>query len=105
MMMEAVLTRLSSAAEAINSQNVAAKGEAIGLAVSIIAALQNSLDHERGGEIADNLDRLYDYMLRQLVQANADNDLATLTEVQRLMSEVKSGWDAIPQALEQRAAS
>jgi flagellar protein FliS len=46
--------------------------------------------------VARNLDGLYDYMVRTLVDANVHNDEAKLLEVRQLLAEVKAGWDAIP---------
>ncbi|HIO14714.1 MAG TPA: flagellar protein FliS, partial [Chromatiales bacterium] len=65
-------------------------------AVSIINGLRMSLDKTQGGEIAQNLDDLYDYMSRRLMEVSRDNDLAKLDEVTSLILEVKSAWDAIP---------
>ncbi|MGE3774228.1 MAG: flagellar export chaperone FliS [Gammaproteobacteria bacterium] len=49
----------------------------------------------RGGEVAENLDGLYDYMLRRLVEANLANDLAMLDEVVKLLNEIRDGWNGI----------
>ncbi|MDV7398396.1 flagellar export chaperone FliS, partial [Arthrospira platensis SPKY1] len=48
-----------------------------------------------GGDIAANLDRLYDYMQRRLVEANLRSDIALLDEVAELLRPVKEAWDAI----------
>ena len=96
MLMEGALARMAAAQGNMTRGEVGPKGENVSLAISIIGGLQGCLDQERGGEVAENLDRLYDYMARRLLEANAENDPAKLTEVQRLLAEVKSGWDAIP---------
>ena len=90
---------LSLARGAIERGDRAAKGHAIGKAVGIMEALVASLDHERGGDVAGNLDRLYDYMVRRLGLAGASNDPAVLDEVSSLLLEVKSAWDRIPDRL------
>ena len=51
---------------------------------------------DAGGAIAVNLDDLYDYMHRRLVDASTENDAAPLTEVIDLMVEIKGAWDAMP---------
>jgi len=73
------------------------KGELIGKSIAIIGGLREALDHEVGGELAANLDRLYEYMIRRLTEANRKNDPAVLAEVAGLLQEVKAGWDGIAQ--------
>lgn len=76
--------------------DIGSKGQEIKIATSIIGdGLRSCLNLEAGGEIAANLDGLYDYMLRCLVKAHAENDPAILDEVASLLGEIKSGWDAI----------
>ena len=76
--------------------DIGKKGEVIGQAVSIIGGLRSSLDMKTGGEIAVNLDNLYEYMERQLIQANLENDTGILDEVAVLLREIKTAWDSIP---------
>lgn len=95
MLMEGGLTRLAQARGAMEREQTALKGELISKAIGIVGGLRQGLDLEKGGEIAVNLDRLYDYMTRRLMQANVENDPAILEEVSSLLREVKDGWDAI----------
>jgi|SRR5690554_794589 len=95
MLMEGGLTRLAQARGAMEREQTALKGELIGKAIGIVNGLRQSLDVEKGGEIAANLDGLYDYMVRRLMEANLKNDPAILEEVSGLLREVKEGWDAI----------
>jgi flagellar protein FliS len=74
---------------------VIAKGKALGKAVRLIIQLSETLDMERGGQIAQNLRALYDYMLARLTLANATNDPRIVIEVASLVRKVKSGWDQI----------
>jgi flagellar protein FliS len=64
-----------------------------------VGGLQASLDYDSGGEIAENLGNLYDYMSRRLVVANLRNDGSILDEVASLIVEIKMGWDGIPDTL------
>lgn len=80
-------------------KKVQEKVQNINWALSIIDGLRNSLDMEKGGDIAHHLDSLYDYMQRRLIVANMDNDPAILDEVAGLLGEIKSAWDALPQVL------
>lgn len=95
MLMEGGLTRMAQARGALERGQVALKGELIGKAIGIIGGLRDGLNFEQGGEIAVNLDRLYEYMVSRLVKANRDNDVALIDEVAGLLRNVKSGWDAI----------
>ncbi|MBD9416513.1 flagellar export chaperone FliS [Pseudomonas sp. PDM16] len=95
MLMEGGLSRLAQAKGAMMHGQQAAKGELIGKAIGIIGGLRESLDQQNGGEIAANLDRLYEYMVARLVEANIGNDVALIDEVAGLLRNVKSGWDAI----------
>ena len=51
-----------------------------------------ALDHEKGGDIASNLDQLYEYCTRQLFQANINNDPALLDQVCALLNEIRDAW-------------
>jgi flagellar secretion chaperone FliS len=96
MLMEGALERIAQAKGNMLNKNIAAKGENIGKALAIINGLQSSLNKEVGGELAQNLDNLYDYMTRRLVDANLKNDTKILDEVAGLMTEIKIGWDNMP---------
>jgi flagellar protein FliS len=61
----------------------------------LIIELNETLDMERGGQIAQNLRALYDYMLARLTLANATNDPRIVAEIASLVRKVKSGWDQI----------
>jgi flagellar protein FliS len=97
MLMEGGLTRIAQARGAMERQQTAMKGELIGKAIGIIGGLREGLNLERGGEVAANLDRLYEYMANRLLEANVQNDMAPLDEVAGLLRNVKSGWDVIGQ--------
>ena len=99
MLLEGALEKLASVKFFLKHGELAKKGETIGQIIAIIGGLQSSLNVEAGGEIAENLDRLYDYMGRQLLQANIKNDVNIINEVSSLLKEIKAGWDAIPEEI------
>ena len=85
------------------------KGEELHRAIGIIDGLRACLDHERGGDIAGNLEALYDYMTRRLVEANVADAPEALDEVADLLTEIKSAWsqltpDAIPSTADEPTA-
>lgn len=95
MLMEGALGKIAAAKGYMERGEIRARGEQIGSAISILEGLKTSLDHEKGGEIARNLEDLYVYMERRLIEANRDSDPALLDEVADLLREVKGAWDAI----------
>jgi flagellar protein FliS len=95
MLMEGALTRMSQAKGMIEIKNHEGKAKLLGRVMDIISTLQSSLDHEQGGDISANLDRLYDYMNRRLLEASSANDTSMVDEVMSLLLEIKSGWDGI----------
>ena len=99
MLMEGALSKIVSARSFMERGDIAKKGEHISWAMSIIDGLRLSLDKSVGGEIAQNLDDLYDYMNRRLLAANLHNKTEYLDEVTGLLTEIKAGWDAIAQEI------
>jgi len=69
----------------------------ISKSIAILDGLRSSLNLVQGGEIAQNLDDLYDYMQRRLVVANADDNSSIISEVMDLLREIQEAWNSIPQ--------
>jgi len=87
---------LGNARAAAQQKQIAAKGEAISKAIDIIGnGLKVSLDLDNGGELAERLDALYDYMVLRLLRANLDDDLPALDEVAGLLEEIHGAWREI----------
>jgi flagellar protein FliS len=95
MLFEGALQRIAQAKGAMLQNQVARKCELIGKAVAIVGGLQGSLNDSEGGRLAANLDSLYDYVIRRLIQANHENKTEYLDECGRLIGEIKAAWDAI----------
>ena len=74
---------------------VVAKGKAISKTLAPLGQLSGTLDMERGGQVAQNLRALYEYMMNRLALANGTNDVTIVAEVSALVEEIKSGWDQI----------
>lgn len=90
-----LLQTLTQAKGAIERQDLAAKGKAIGKAVRLLdEGLKASLSPE-GGELTQNLTHLYDYSIRRLTEANIRNDVQAVEEVRRLIEPVAESWKAI----------
>lgn len=96
MLFDGACTALRMALVHMQNGDIPAKGTAISKAMAIIEnGLRASLDLKTGGEIAANLDALYDYMGRRLLQANLKNDPAMLNEVLALLTDLLGAWNAI----------
>ena len=100
MLLQGATDRVASAKGRMQRGDVAGKGEHCSRAIRILDELRDSLDMERGGEIAANLDRLYEYMSRRIVEANMRDQPDTLDEVLRLLAEIRAGWDGIRDQVE-----
>lgn len=95
MLMEGALDSLTKAKGHIQRGDIVAKGEQIGKAIGIVGGLREALNLDAGGQLAANLEALYDYMQQRLVAANLRSDIAILDEVAELLRPIKEAWDAI----------
>ncbi|WP_286239996.1 flagellar export chaperone FliS [Neptuniibacter halophilus] len=96
MLLEGALTALAKAKGATERGQIEERTEHLNKATDIIVGLKGSLDLDKGGELAANLDELYNYMIRQVLLANRENDEKKIQEVMDLILEVRSGWSAMP---------
>ncbi|MFN3704065.1 flagellar export chaperone FliS [Thermomonas sp.] len=92
LMLAGIRERLRLAAACIEIGDLPRKGQALSEASRIIAELDGSLDHSAGGDIADGLAALYDYSQRRLVEANLNNDVAAVQEVDGLIADIEGAW-------------
>ena len=100
MLYQAAGNSLREARRRLEAGEIAARSTAIARACDVLAELSASLDRERGGEIADRLSRLYDYMTRRLVEANTLQRDALLAEVQGLLGTLAEAWDGVRQSVQ-----
>lgn len=96
MLYQGALLAIANAKNGILRKDVAAKSAAISKAIAIIdEGLNASVDKSVGGELAQNLSSLYEYMCMRLIAANLNNDMAALEEVACLLNDLKGAWDGI----------
>lgn len=95
LLMEGALERISQAKEAIKQGNEEDSIVLIQKIIAIVNGLRNSLNLEVGGEIAVNLDNLYDYIVQRIQETNKDDRSDAMDEIGKLIEEIKSGWDEI----------
>jgi flagellar protein FliS len=84
--------------------NIPEKGKLISQAIMIVGGgLQQGLNLEQGGDLAQRLNALYDYMTRRLLEANVRNDPALLDEIDGLLPTIEDGWNGIKPELKSSA--
>jgi len=96
MLLDGAVLSLGIAAQAIRDKRIEEKGKALSTAIDIISSgLQASIDMQAGGELAERLNALYDYMCTKLLHANLKNDIPAIEEVSRLLGEIRGAWEEI----------
>ncbi|OFZ71013.1 MAG: flagellar export chaperone FliS [Betaproteobacteria bacterium RBG_16_58_11] len=83
---------LATAKGQMQDMKFAEKGRLISKAIGIIEGLRVVLDFDKGGEIAKNLNDLYEYMKHRLTIANLKNDPEGPAEVIRLLNDLRTAW-------------
>ena len=92
---EGVIQSLYIAINAIEAGDTRTRNAKIDKALQIIHYMSVALDHEKGGEIAANLGRLYDYCRDTITQGNLKGDIPKLREAIQLFAVVLDGWKQI----------
>ena len=96
MLFEGLFESMAQARGAIRSGDIAAKGRAIGKAVSILEeGLKGGLNLVEGGSLAKDLNDLYAYAILRLTEANLHSDEKRIEECTRILKPLKEAWDAI----------
>ena len=101
MLYQAAIKNCKKAMEAIDEKDIPKKGEFIGKLQDIVIELNNSLDLEVGGEVAEELSALYDYMLFASTQANMKIDKEPLQGVLNVLNTLYEGWSKAIKSLRQ----
>ena len=92
MLYEAAIRYVKKASLSIDNKDLAGKGVAIGKTHDIINELLNTLDFEAGGQIARDLERLYNFMTEQLIKSNMENSKDPLLSVEKNLITLLEGW-------------
>lgn len=94
---EGAIKNLSVAKVFVEHKNYEKKAEHINKVISILFALKSGLDMESGGDVAQNLWALYDYMVRKTFEGSAKNNLQMLEEVLELLQNLNDSWAMMPE--------
>lgn len=89
---EALVRWLNRASEAIDAAKIESAHDALINAQALVRSLMDSLDLDRGGEVAKNLYSLYDFVLRQLVEANVQKDKDLIASTRELVAPLLEAW-------------
>ncbi len=92
---DAMIAKLREAQTAILEDRIEDRFELTTKIAAALDILQMSLDHERGGEIAFTLDRLYTHFTRRLHDINIQNDPSICDELVTRFTELRAGWQAL----------
>lgn len=103
LLMQGALENLAKTKGCIERKDFSGKAAFLSKAMSIISALQNSLDMDAGAEVADNLAALYDFMVNHLILASRENSQEKITDVMDILLTIKGAWDQIPVADREQA--
>lgn len=95
MLYDGAIKYLKQANRAIQIGDSEAKGLYLTKAQNIISELNSALDMQAGGEITKNLRALYNFMSRQLSQANSNRDERLIAEVITILEDLNSAWRSI----------
>lgn len=86
------LTREAFARPTDDMTRIAVINQQLIKAQAIITELQGTLNHDAGGEFSRQMERLYDYYNRRLMEANLRKQVEPVIEVERLLTEVRNAW-------------
>lgn len=106
MLYEGAIRFAKQAKIACEQKKIAEKGELIGKCYDILMELASTLDFDKGGDIAVNLEQLYIYSLEELTRANITSNTAHLDNVISVLNTLLDGWkEAIQQIKKKESQS
>ncbi|OJF67343.1 flagellar export chaperone FliS [Alteromonas sp. V450] len=103
MLLQGALDRIAYAKGAMERKEFDVKADFISKASAIIMHLRDTLDIDVGGEVAENMFALYNYMIERLSDAHINNNLNILDEVSSLLTPIRDAWVQIPEDAKQEA--
>lgn len=91
---------LRASIEAVRRKDIEARCNAVSLAAELLATLYLCLDHEQGGEVAENLGRIYSFLIPHLQRINVYNDVETAEDAIRLLEPLRHSWHQLDRQIE-----
>ena len=96
MLFDGALEAMSVTIAAIQNKNFELRSKQNTRSIAIINGMRECLDMEMGGELAGNLDSLYQYMTQELFKASFKNDVDTIQNIQTMLNDIRGSWEKIP---------
>ena len=96
MLFDGAIEAMSFTIGAIENNNFELRSKQSTRSITIINGMRECLDMETGGELADNLYSLYQYMAQELFRASFKNDVDTIKNIQTMLKDIRGSWEKIP---------
>ena len=96
MLFDGAIEAMSVTIGAIQNENFELRSKQNTRSITIINGMRECLDMEMGGELAGNLDSLYQYMTQELFRASFKNDADTIQNIQTMLKDIRGSWEKIP---------
>ena len=96
MLFDGAIEAMSFTIGAIQNNNLELRSKQNTRSITIINGMRECLDMETGGELADNLYSLYQYMTKELFKASFKNDVDTIKNIQTMLKDIRGSWEKIP---------
>jgi flagellar secretion chaperone FliS len=101
MLYDGAIRFLREAQDAEERKDAWGRATAVSKALAIVGELRSTLNLDEGGEMALDLERLYDYMMNRLLEVTTKRDASALDEVRQLLVTVREGWVQVSAATSQ----
>ena len=98
MLYDGALRFTADAREAMVRRDIRSRQQHLSKALAVVSELQNTLDMESGGEVAEHLDKLYGFVRDRLIEASVKQDPKPLDEACRVLMTLREGWLTISRA-------
>jgi len=105
MLYDGALRFTADARDAMVRRDIRGRQQNLSRAMAIVSELQSTLDMDTGGEVAEHLDKLYEFVRDRLMDASTTQALQPLDEARRVLATLREGWLAISRASAAAAAT
>ena len=96
MLFDGAIEAMSFTIGAIQNNDLALRSKQNTRSITIINGMRECLDMQAGGELANNLYALYQYMAQELFRAGVKNDSDTIQNIQTMLKDIRGSWEKIP---------